>query len=67
MKSYRKEREIMIRRNDMAYDVTSVFREIIDKMYREELGRKIKLGKMQKSEQRFSNKHTKTIVRKHDT
>lgn len=48
MKSYRKEREIMIRRNDMAYDVTSVFREIIDKMYREELGVKLSLGKCEK-------------------
>lgn len=59
MKSYRKEREIMIRRNDMAYDVTSVFREIIDKMYREELGRKIKLGKMRKA-----SKDLETNIRK---
>ena len=39
----------MTRRNDMAYDMTSVISKMIDKMYREDLGRKIKAGKMRKA------------------
>lgn len=39
----------MTRRNDMAYDMTAPIRELIDKMYREDLSRKIKAGKKKKS------------------
>lgn len=39
----------MTRRNDIAYDMTSVISKMIDKMYREDLGRKIKAGKMRKA------------------
>ncbi len=38
----------MTRRNDIAYGMTSVIREMIDKMYREDLSRKIKAEKMRK-------------------
>ena len=39
----------MTRRNDIAYDMASVISEMIDKMYRIDLGRKIKAGKMKKA------------------
>ncbi len=39
----------MTRRNDMAYDMTAPIRELIEKMYREDLGRKIKAEKKRKT------------------